>query len=85
MTPEAIDLTGASPLTAGIPPPVMKREQPLPLATVPREQTSKQSAYFLYKKECRLAWIKYLGLLGRVKLREGLDGLPFFTGCPLSS
>ncbi|KAF5555472.1 hypothetical protein FPHYL_8261 [Fusarium phyllophilum] len=61
-----IDLTGASPLTA----------------TVPREQASKQSAHFLYQKECRLAWIKYLGLLGRVKLREGLDGLPFFHGMP---
>ncbi|KAF5614934.1 uncharacterized protein FTJAE_13544 [Fusarium tjaetaba] len=81
MTSEAIDLTGASPLT-GTPPPVIKREQPLPLATVPREQASTQSAFFLYEKECRLAWIKYLGLLGRVRLREGADGHPFFHGTP---
>ncbi|KAF5570844.1 hypothetical protein FPANT_13669 [Fusarium pseudoanthophilum] len=84
MTSEAIDLTGASPPT-GIPPPVIKRDQLLPLATVPREQASTQSAFFLYKKECRLAWIKYLGLLGRVKLREGADGHPFFHGMPPDS
>ncbi|KAF5566462.1 hypothetical protein FNAPI_1085 [Fusarium napiforme] len=84
MTSEAIDLTGASPPT-GMPPLVVKREQALPSDPIPREQASKQGAYFLYKKECRLAWIKYLGLLGRVKLREGADGHPFFHGMPPDS
>ncbi|KAI1044379.1 hypothetical protein LB504_013155 [Fusarium proliferatum] len=82
MSSQSIDLTGGSPPTAGIPPPLVEREQALLPATVPQEQTSEQNSYFLYKKECRLAWIKYLGLLGRVKLREGLDRLPFFYGMP---
>ncbi|KAF5626564.1 hypothetical protein F52700_8626 [Fusarium sp. NRRL 52700] len=82
MSSDAIDLTGASPQTAGIPPPLVKREQALLLDTITREQATEQNSYFLYKKECRLSCIKYLGLLGRVKLREGLDGLPFFHGMP---
>ncbi|KAF5670381.1 hypothetical protein FDENT_11247 [Fusarium denticulatum] len=81
MASEAVDLTGASPPT-GIPPPLVKSEQALLSATVPRAQASEQNSYLLYKKECRLPWIKYLGLLGRVKLREGVDGLPFFHGMP---
>ncbi|KAF4440142.1 hypothetical protein FACUT_3665 [Fusarium acutatum] len=64
MSSQSIDLTGASPPT-GIPPPLVKRENALLPATIPREQTSEQNSYFLYKEECRLAWIKYLGLLGR--------------------
>ncbi|KAF5705621.1 hypothetical protein FMUND_12061 [Fusarium mundagurra] len=76
-----IDLTGASPPT-GMPTLVVKREQALPSDPIPREQTSEMNPYILYRKECRLAWIKYLGLWGRVKLREGVDGLPFFHGMP---
>lgn len=38
--------------------------------------------YFIYKKECRFAWVKYLGLLGKIKLRDGPDGLPYFIGMP---
>ncbi|KAJ4263073.1 hypothetical protein NW762_006690 [Fusarium torreyae] len=45
-------------------------------------QPQAQDPFFLYKKECRLAWIKYLGLLGQVKLRDGPDGLPYFIGMP---
>ncbi|PCD42621.1 hypothetical protein AU210_005148 [Fusarium oxysporum f. sp. radicis-cucumerinum] len=82
MSSKAIDLTDASPPIASIPSPSVKREQTLPIATVPREQVSEQNSYFLYKKECRLAWIKYLGLLGKVKLRKGPDRLPFFIGMP---
>ncbi|KAM5517179.1 hypothetical protein FOXYSP1_04130 [Fusarium oxysporum f. sp. phaseoli] len=82
MSSKTIDLTGASPPIASIPSPSVKREQTLPLATVPREQVPEQNPYFLYKKECRLAWIKYLGLLEKVKLREGPDRLPFFIGMP---
>jgi len=67
---------------AGIPPPLVKREQALLPGTIPQEQSSEQSSYPQYRKECRLAWIKYLGLLGRVRLREGVDGLPFFHGMP---
>ncbi|KAF5608089.1 uncharacterized protein FSUBG_4913 [Fusarium subglutinans] len=82
MSSKSIDLTGASPPTAGMPPPLVKLEQALLPATITQEQTSEQNPYFIYKKECRIAWIKYLGLLGRVKLREGLDRLPFFYGMP---
>ncbi|EXK43926.1 hypothetical protein FOXG_18805 [Fusarium oxysporum f. sp. lycopersici 4287] len=82
MSSKAIDLTGASPPIASIPSHSVKREQSLPIATVSREQVPEQNSYFLYKKECRLAWIKYLGLLGKVKLREGPDRLPFFIGMP---
>ncbi|KAH7486429.1 hypothetical protein FOMA001_g5482 [Fusarium oxysporum f. sp. matthiolae] len=82
MSSKAIDLTDASPPIASVPSPSVKREQTLPIATVPREQVSEQNSYFQYKKECRLAWIKYLGLLGKVKLREGPDRLPFFIGMP---
>ncbi|KAF5579986.1 hypothetical protein FPCIR_10816 [Fusarium pseudocircinatum] len=82
MTSEAVDLTGASPPTGGIPPPLVKLEQALLLAAVPQAQASEQNSYLLYQKECRLAWIKYLGLLGRIRLREGVDGLPFFHGMP---
>ncbi|KAF5539888.1 hypothetical protein FMEXI_8746 [Fusarium mexicanum] len=64
MSSESIDLTGASPPT-GIPPPLVKVEQALLPATIPQEQTLEQNPYFLYQKECRIAWIKYLGLLGR--------------------
>ncbi|KAF5679484.1 hypothetical protein FCIRC_6097 [Fusarium circinatum] len=81
MSSESIDLTGTSPPT-GMPPPLVKPEQALLPATITQEQTSEQNPYFLYKKECRIAWTKYLGLLGRVKLREGLDRLPFFYGMP---
>ncbi|KAF5984523.1 hypothetical protein FBULB1_3318 [Fusarium bulbicola] len=81
MSSESIDLTGASP-PKGMPPPLAKPEQALLPATITQEQTPEQDPYFLYKKECRIAWIKYLGLLGRVKLREGLDRLPFFYGMP---
>ncbi|KAK2133730.1 hypothetical protein NOF04DRAFT_1273033 [Fusarium oxysporum II5] len=38
MSSKTIDLTGASPPIASIPSPSVKREQTLPLATVPREQ-----------------------------------------------
>ncbi|KAH7226702.1 hypothetical protein BKA60DRAFT_604997 [Fusarium oxysporum] len=65
MSSKTTDLTGASPQIASIPSPSVKREQTLPLATIPREQVPEQNSYFLYKKECRLAWIKYLGLLGK--------------------
>ncbi|KAG4253392.1 hypothetical protein FPRO03_07352 [Fusarium proliferatum] len=82
MSSQSIDLTGGSPPTAGIPPPLVKREQALLPDAIPQKQSSEQNSYFLYQKECRLAWIKYLGLLGRVKLREGFDGLPFFYGMP---
>ncbi|KAF4991411.1 hypothetical protein FGRMN_7814 [Fusarium graminum] len=41
-----------------------------------------QDPFFTYKKECRFAWIRYLGLLNKVKLRDGPDGLPFFIGMP---
>ncbi|CVL09555.1 uncharacterized protein FPRN_11290 [Fusarium proliferatum] len=81
MSSQSIDLTGGSPPT-GIPPPLVKREQALLPDAIPQKQSSEQNSYFLYQKECRLAWIKYLGLLGRVKLREGFDGLPFFYGMP---
>ncbi|KAF5652320.1 hypothetical protein F25303_3447 [Fusarium sp. NRRL 25303] len=64
MASQSIDLTGGSSPT-GIPPPLAEREQTLLPATIPQEQTSEQNSYFLYKKERRLAWIKYLGLLGR--------------------
>lgn len=67
---------------AGIPPPLVKREQALLPDAIPQNQSSEQNSYFLYQKECRLAWIKYLGLLGRVRLREAYDGLPFFYGMP---
>ncbi|KAF5027646.1 hypothetical protein F66182_242 [Fusarium sp. NRRL 66182] len=45
-------------------------------------EINREDAFFVYKKECRIAWIKYLGLLGRVKLRDGPDGLPYFIGMP---
>ncbi|KAF5264197.1 hypothetical protein FOXYS1_5016 [Fusarium oxysporum] len=70
MSSKAIDLTDASP-------PIDQQAYLLL-----REQVSEQNSYFLYKKECRLAWIKYLGLLGKVKLRKGPDRLPFFIGMP---
>ncbi|KAI8412695.1 hypothetical protein FOFC_05960 [Fusarium oxysporum] len=66
MSSKTIDLTGASPPIASIPSPSVKREQTLPLATVPREQVPELNSYSLYKKECRLVWIKYLGLLEKV-------------------
>ncbi|KAF5721787.1 hypothetical protein FGLOB1_36 [Fusarium globosum] len=81
MSSQSIDLTGGSPPT-GIPPPLVKREKALLPDAIPQKQSSEQNSYFLYQKECRLAWIKYLGLLGRVRLREGFDGLPFFYGMP---
>jgi hypothetical protein len=51
------------------------------LITAPKQAQS-QDPYFIYKKNCRLAWIGYLGLLNKVKLREGPDGLPYFIGMP---
>ncbi|KAF4424490.1 hypothetical protein F53441_14228 [Fusarium austroafricanum] len=57
--------------------PIKPRQTPTPPA-----RAQSRDSYFTYKKECRLAWIKYLGLLGKVKLRDGPDGLPFFIGMP---
>jgi hypothetical protein len=51
------------------------------LITAPK-QAQAQDPYFIYKRNCRLAWIGYLGLLNKVKLREGPDGLPYFIGMP---
>ncbi|KAM0354245.1 hypothetical protein ACHAPU_001289 [Fusarium lateritium] len=57
--------------------------QPGPLANpFTSPQARFQDPFFTYKKECRLAWIKYLGLLNKVKLRDGPDGLPYFVGMP---
>jgi hypothetical protein len=61
--------------------PPVKIQQTLP-PTTPQEQALEQDPYFPYKKECRLAWIKYLGLLDKVRLREGPDKLAFFIGIP---
>lgn len=51
------------------------------LKTAPK-QAQAQDPYFIYKRNCRLAWIGYLGLLNKVKLRKGPDGLPYFIGMP---
>ncbi|KAF5237686.1 hypothetical protein FANTH_10713 [Fusarium anthophilum] len=64
MSSEAIDLTGASP-PKGMPPPLVKPEQALLPATITQEQTSEQNPYFLYKKECRIAWIKDRDIIKR--------------------
>ncbi|KAF9773266.1 hypothetical protein IL306_008963 [Fusarium sp. DS 682] len=76
----AVDLTGNSPVTSTCSLPAKTQQTPTP--TPPQTQAQEQDPYFLYKKECRLAWIKYLGLLDKVRLRQGPDKLPIFHGMP---
>ncbi|KAF4983442.1 hypothetical protein FZEAL_1171 [Fusarium zealandicum] len=41
-----------------------------------------QHNFFQYRKVCRFGWIRYLGLLGKVRLHDGPDELPIFHGMP---
>jgi hypothetical protein len=76
VAPPAPILTPAPPATFATPFP-----QTNMLIAAPK-QAQAQDPYFIYKRNCRLAWIGYLGLLNKVKLREGPDGLPYFIGMP---
>ncbi|KAF4344320.1 hypothetical protein FBEOM_1714 [Fusarium beomiforme] len=78
MSTVAVDLTGNSPAISAPSPPAKKQQTPTPTPS----QEQEQDPYFMYKKECRLAWIKYLGLLDKVRLRQGPDKLPIFHGMP---
>lgn len=76
LPPPAPILTTAP--SATFAPPIPQTNMP---TTAPK-QAQAQDPYFVYKRNCRLAWIGYLGLLNKVKLREGPDGLPYFIGMP---
>lgn len=76
LAPPTPILTPAPPATFA--PPIPQTNMP---TTAPK-QAQAQDPYFTYKRNCRLAWIGYLGLLNKVKLREGPDGLPCFIGMP---
>ncbi|KAM0558265.1 hypothetical protein ACHAPJ_004954 [Fusarium lateritium] len=81
--PNIVDLSKASPSQA--PQAAQAKPTPAKPSAPPSEATPApqvQDPFFLYKKECRLAWIKYLGLLGKVRLQDGPDGLPYFIGMP---
>ncbi|KAF5663183.1 hypothetical protein FHETE_7563 [Fusarium heterosporum] len=88
---DVIVLASPEPPTVPVAPPALAPVPGQPVLPVPPvpltnpfapTQVRIQDPFFTYKKECRLAWIRYLGLLNKVKLRDGPDGLPFFIGMP---
>ncbi|KAM0244132.1 hypothetical protein ACHAP5_006511 [Fusarium lateritium] len=80
IAPPAPILKPAPPATFA--PPIPQTNMLAPAPAHAPTQAQVQDPYFIYKRNCRLAWIGYLGLFNKVKLREGPDGLPYFIGMP---